>query len=420
MKPYLRFRKDLTCKYPPTRYRMIPPKIGYLYRTEGHILSAVWPVSDRSCRDGALLRIPPQSFTDVYYAQMLPKIRNDAEQEAAAVYFDPYAGQFIVIGSLQLYRDAKEIICCASTPLHIASETPFSFDPMTYGIYFDPDTAENLTFDDYFTPDCTGITIADCMTDPSWDDTSPQIRLTAVRFFQRYSDRLLADVRKSSPDTLTTLLCAVIANGHHRLLSLLFVLIPQILARFRPTLQQEEKFEGVRIPDCAASDTPVIFNLFQYALLCGDSDIIETIYAFYERPRELAEFLHHPMYYPIGFHHIRNGNDGALALLLTKNYNPDAIDTQNNRIPLISAAGRAGAPGMTARILSAGGDPERRDSRTLTAFDYAVAANDCASLSLLLSALDANRAHEWAMALAEKLPLGDENEAMLGVIRRFL
>ncbi len=420
MKSYYRFRKQPKRKYAPSRYRLIPPKIGYLYRAEGRILSAVYPVADPTCRDGELLRVPPQSFTDIYYAKMLPQIRNDAEQEAAAVYFDPYTGQFLVVGSMQLYRDANDIIRCASTPLHIENETPFSFDPMTYGTYFDPDTADHLTFDDYFSPDCTGETIADCMTDPMWDTKPAELRPTATEFFIRYSDRLLSETQKETSDTLTTLLCAIIANGHHWLLSQLFVLIPQLLARFRPTLQQEDKFSGILIPGVPENEAPRLFNLFQYALLCGNADILETIYAFYERPRELTEFVHHPMYYHVGFHHIRRRDCNALSLLLTKNFNPDAIDTGDSRLPLIAAACRASSPGMVSRLLAAKSDPERRDNRGNTAFDYAVAANDCASLALLLSSLDESRAAEWAMSLAEKLPLGDENQGLLGVIRKFL
>ncbi len=424
MKSYPRFTKHPPRKYPASRFRLIPPKIGYLYRAEGRILSCVCAVSEPACRDGELLRVPPKSFADVYYAQMLPNIRNDAEQESAAVYFDPYSGQFVVVGSLKLYRDANDIIRCASNPLHLQNETPFSFDPMTYGAYFDPDTADALTFDDYFVPDCMGDTLADCITDPDWDREASapcKLRPSATEFFVRYSDKLLAQARLDPPDTLTTLLAAILANGHHQLLSQLFVLIPQITARFRPTLQEEAKFDRIVLPDMPDStDAPRLFNLFQYALLCGDANIIETIYAFYERPRELSEFLHHPMYYHVGFHHVRRKNSAALSHLLTKNYNPDAIDTTDSRIPLIAAVCRASAPGMCASLLAAHCDVERRDNRGNTAFDFAAAANDCASMTQLLSALDADRAREWAMALAEKLPLGDDNQGLLGVLRRFL
>lgn len=417
---YPRFRKTPPRKYPPSRYHMVEFNIGYLYRADGRILSYICPVNHIRGREGELLRVPPESFTDIYYTKMLPSIRNDSEQEATAVYFDSYTGRFVVIGSMELYRDAHKIIHDAVSPIHLANETPFSFDPMTYGTYFDPDTAENLTFDDFFTPDCTGETLADCIADPDWKTEDGKLRPIATEFFVRYSDKLLTEVKKDGPDTLTTLLAAIIANGHHRLLSQLFVLIPQLTSRFRPILQQEEKFADITLPGTPAARTPRLFNLFQYAVLCGNADILETIYAFYERPRELSELLHHPMYYHVAFHHVRRGDASALALLLQKNFNPDATDETDNRIPLIAAAVRASSPGMTACLLASHCDPERRDNRGNTAFDFAVARNDCASLSLLLSALEPSRAREWAMSLAEKLPLGDDNQGLLGILRNFL
>lgn len=421
MKPYLRFRIDPPRKYPASRFRFIQPKIGYLYRADGKILAHVYALADPACRDGAMLRIPPDSFADVYYAKMLPCIRNDAEQEAAAVYFDPYAGQFVVVGSGQLYHDAKAQIGTAGTPVFLENETPFSFDPMTYGTYEDPDdpAADMLTYDDYFTPDVTGVSIADCMLLPQWDGRQAPWRC-AVSFFNRYFDRLHADCvgNPTSPDVLTTLLARIVANRNHELLSRLFVLIPQLTARFRPTLQEEQKFVGITVP--GTENAPRIFNLFQYTLLCGDADVIEGLFRFYERPGELAEFMRHPLYYSVGFFHIRAGNTAALSVYLSKNGYAEATDAANGRMSLLSYACVCRRPGMAAMLLSAGADPKKRDSRGNSPLDYAARANDCTALSLLLSALPQRDAENEAAVLAEALPLSDENQALLGVLKTYL
>ena len=423
MRSYVRFRRNPPRKYPASRYRLIGPKIGYLYRAEGKILSYPYALSDETCRDGVLLRVPPVSFLDVYYAKMLPQIRNDVEQEATAVYFDPYVGQYVVVGSRQLYLDAKESFHNVGSPIYLENDSPFSFDPMTYGAYLDPDTAEGLLFDNYFEPDVTGTSVMDCMTDPMWDSTDADVRPGGVRrcavdFFIRFGDRLFDG---AGLDTLTACLAAIIAKRHHALLAQLFVLVPQLTARFRPTLQEEARFHGITLPgENAPTPTPKLFNLFQYALLCGDPDIIETVFRFYERPGELTEFLRHPLYYHVGFYHIRRGNAAALALLLAKNYYPDAVDVTDDRTPLIAAACRAVSPGMTAMLLSAGCDPEKTGIRGISAFDYAAAENDCASLAMLLSTLDEDRARGRAGSLAENLPLSDDNQAVLGILRRYL
>lgn len=432
MKSYVRFYRTPKIKFPAARYRLIQPKIGYLYRAEGRILAYPFALSDVLCRDGAMLRVPPVSFIDIYYTKMLPQIRNDVEQEAAAVYFDPYAGQFIVVGSKQLYMDAKALIGTAGTPIFLEKETAFSFDPMTYGTYFNPDEADDLTYDDYFVPDVMGVTIADCMIDPTWDaDCSlpaKRARVCATDFFVRYSDRLLSGASANGPDTLTTLLAALIAHGHYALLAQLFVFIPQLTARFRPTLQEESKFTNIRLPNVQTANAaecraPRLFNLFQYVLLCGNPDIIETLFRFYERPLELSEFLRHPMYYHVGFYHVQHKNDAALSALLSKKYYPDAVNVQENRTPLLSYACRLGVPGIAAMLISAGCDITKRDAGGNTPFDYAVAANDCTALALLFSAMrtaSPDRVSEEAAALAANLPLSDDNQALLGVLKKFL
>lgn len=415
MKSYVRFQKMPHRKYPASRYRLIQTKIGYLYRADGKILSQPYALSDPACRDGEMLRVPPQPFVDVYYAKMLPCIRNDAEQEAAAVYFDPYAGQFVVAGSKQLYLDAKDTFGIAGTPLFLEKESAFSFDPMTYGAYFDPDTAESMTYDDYFVPDVTGVTVADCMTAPAWDDRAAPWQC-AVEFFNRYCDRLTAEAAAASPDTLTTLLASIVRQGNHFLLSRLLILMPQLTSRFRPTLQEEEKFTALTLPGWDDR----IQNLFHYLLLCGNPDCLTVLFRFYERPLELSEFLRHPMYYTVGHYHIRQGNAAALACLLSHNFYPDAVDGANGRMPLISCACRYRAPAIAASLLAAGCDPEKRDGRGVTAFDYAAAQNDCTMLSLLFESVPRDTAREYAASIAEGLPLSDDNQALLGILKKYL
>ena len=71
-------------------------------------------------------------------------------------------------------------------------------------------------------------------------------------------------------------------------------------------------------------------------------------------------------------------------------------------------------------LLSAGGDPTRRDKRGLNAIDLAAAQNDCIAMQMLLAALDEDTAHETVSALAPQLPLSDDNQAMLGILKKYL
>ena len=106
--------------------------------------------------------------------------------------------------------------------------------------------------------------------------------------------------------------------------------------------------------------------------------------------------------------------------LLTHGFNPDAVDTQNNRTPLILCACRAKMPAMLEVLLAHGGDPTRRDKRGLNAIDLAAAQNDCIAMQMLLSAIDAETARETVTALAPNLPLSDDNQAMLGILKKYL
>jgi len=415
LKSYVRFRREPHRRYPASRNHLIKPRIGYLYRADGEILAFPYAIADENCRDGEMLRVPPQSFVDVYYAKILPRLKNDAEQQAAAVYFDPYTGRFIVVGSKQLYLDAKDKFGIAGTQLYLEQESPFSFDPMTYGTLCDPDTAEHLTFDDYFVPDVTGVTIADCMIQPEWDDRTAPWQC-ALEFCGKYFDRLMKDAGEDVPDTLTTLLASIISCGSHVLLSRLLLAFPGLLARFRPTLQEEEKFTEITIDGFGER----IQNLFHYLLLAGDVNCLSVLFNLYERPLELREFLRHPMYYTVGHHHVRTGNHAAMQFLLTHGFNPDAVDTPNNRTPLLLCACRHRMPAMLESLLTAGGDPTRRDKRGLHSIDLAAAQNDCIAMQLLLAALPDDTAHDIVTALAPNLPLSDDNQAMLGILKKYL
>ena len=415
MKSYVRFLREPHRRYPASRNHLIKPRIGYLYRADGEILAFPYAIADENCRDGEMLRVPPQSFVDVYYTRMLPKIKNDTEQEAAAVYFDPYTGRFIVVGEKQLYLDAKDKFGIAGTQLYLENESPFSFDPMTYGTLCDPDTAEHLTFDDYFVPDVTGVTIADCMIEPEWDDRPDPWRC-ALDFFAKYDELLMREAGTDAPDTLTTLLAGILDRGNHVLLARLLLAMPQLLARFRPTLQEEEKFTGLTVEGFDEK----IQNLFLYLLLSGDVNCMSVLFGLYERPLELREFVRHPMFYSVGHHYVRQGNHAALVFLLSHGFNPDAVEVQKNRTPLILCACRRQMPAMLEALLSAGGDPTRRDKRGLNAIDLAAAQNDCIAMQMLLAALDEDTAHETVSALAPQLPLSDDNQAMLGILKKYL
>lgn len=415
MKSYVRFLREPHRRYPASRNHLIKPRIGYLYRADGEILAFPYAISDERCRDGEMLRVPPQSFVDVYYAKMLPRIKNDTEQEAAAVYFDPYTGRFIVVGAKQLYLDAKDKFGIAGTQLYLENESPFSFDPMTYGALCDPDTAGHLTFDDYFVPDVTGLTIADCMIEPEWDDRPAPWRC-ALDFVGKYFDMLLPQTDTETPDTLTTLLIGILARGNHVLLSRLLFAMPQLLSRFRPTLQEEEKFS--EFPIEGFDDK--VQNLFHYLLLSGDVNCMSVLFGLYERPLELREFIRHPMFYSVGHLHVRTGNHAALTFLLSHGFNPDAVDVKNNRTPLILCACRAGMPAMLEALLTYHGDPTKRDKRGLHAIDLAAAQNDCIAMQMLLAAIDPETAHDIVTGLAQNLPLSDDNQAMLGILKKYL
>ena len=415
MKSYVRFQREPYRRYPAARCHLIKPRIGYLYRADGEILAFPYAIADEHCRDGEMLRVPPQSFVDVYYTRILPRIKNDAEQEAAAVYFDPYTGRFIVVGTKQLYLDAKDKFGIAGTQLYLEHESPFSFDPMTYGTLCDPDTEEILTFDDYFVPDVMGVTIADCMIQPTWDDRKAPWQC-ALSFCEKYFDRLLKDTGTDAPDTLTTLLASVIACGNHVLLSRLLLTFPGLLARFRPTLQEEEKFAEITVEGFGEH----IQNLFHYLLLSGEVDCMTVVFRLYERPLELREFLRHPMYYTVGHHHVKYGNHAAMLFLLSHGFNPDAVDAQNSRTPLILAACRSQRPAILEALLTAGGDPTRRDKRGLNAIDLAAAQNDCIAMQLMLAALPEDTAQSIVASLAPNLPLSDDNQAMLGILKKYL
>ena len=140
----------------------------------------------------------------------------------------------------------------------------------------------------------------------------------------------------------------------------------------------------------------------------------------YERPMELREFLRHPMFYTVGHHHVRGGNYAAMQFLLGHNFNPDAVDTPNNRTPLILCACRHRMPAMLELLLLAGGDPTRRDKRGLNAIDIAAAQNDCIAMQLLLAALPEDTARSTVAELAPNLPLSDDNQAMLGILKKYL
>ena len=415
MKSYVRFLREPHRRYPASRNHLIKPRIGYLYRADGEILAFPYAIADENCRDGEMLRVPPQSFVDVYYARILPRLKNDAEQQATAVYFDPYTGRFIVVGDKQLYLDAKDKFGIAGVQLYLEDESPFSFDPMTYGELCDPDTAEYLTFADYFVPDVTGVSIADCMVQPTWDDRTAPWQC-AIAFVDKYYDRLIREAGEVTSDTLTTLLVSVIACGNHVLLARLLLTFPQLIARFRPTLSEEEKFAELPIDGFGER----IQNLFHYLILSGDVNCLAVLFRIYEHPLQLREFLRHPMYYSVGHHHVKSGNHAALQFLLSHGFNADAVDAQNNRTPLVLAACRARMPAMLEMLLSSGGNPTRRDKRGLSAIDLAAAQNDCVAMQMMLEAIPEDTAKSIVTELAPNLPLSDDNQAMLGVLKKYL
>ena len=163
-----------------------------------------------------------------------------------------------------------------------------------------------------------------------------------------------------------------------------------------------------------------IQNLFHYLMLSGEADCMAVLFHLYERPLELREFLRHPMFYSVGHHHIRAGNHAALLFLLAHGFSADAVENANNRTPLILCACRQKSPAMLEALLRAGGDPLRRDKRGIHAVDLAAAQNDCIAMQQLLAALDAETAHTLVAQLAPNLPLSDDNQAMLGILKKYL
>ena len=199
-------------------------------------------------------------------------------------------------------------------------------------------------------------------------------------------------------------------------LSRLLLAIPQLLARFRPTLQEEDKFTEITVDGFGEK----IQNLFHYLLLSGEVDCMAVVFRLYERPLEMREFLRHPMFYSVGHHHVRAGNHAAVLFLLSHGFNPDAVENANNRTPLILCACRRQRPAILEALLSSGGDPTRRDKRGLNAIARAAAQNDCIAMQLLLAALDEEPARTIVTSLAPNLPLSDDNQAMLGILKKYL
>ncbi len=421
MRSYIRYSRAPKRQIPPSRYPLYRAKIGYLYRTAGQILSYAYPLSDPACRDGEMLRLPPQSFSEIYYSRMMRHIHNDADQEATAVYFDPYTGRFLVIGSKQLYLDGAAHFGTAGNVLYLEGETPFRFDAEAYGAYYDPD-AMQLTLSDYFVPDVTGTTVAACMTDPRWDGrTAP--RACVMQFFDRYFDALFPKCGEAGPDTLTTILAMAVRSGNHVLLTRLLTLMPQLGTRFRPTLREEAKLVGFTVPSPDGThDAPVVSNLFSYAMLLGDPDTMQTLIRLYERPGELSELLHHPMYYHLGFYHVRRRNPGALSVLLSHGYSPDSIDSEAGRLPLLSEAVLSGQPFTVSMLIARGADPEKRDRSGKTPVDLAAEGNVADCLGELLCAYDKNpeKGREVVLSLADRIPMDDDNQALMCILERYM
>ncbi len=421
MRSYIRYQKTPERRIPAQRYALIRAKIGYLYRADGKILHAVQSLDDPTCRDGAMLRISSDSFLDVYYGIFMPQIHNDVDGECTAVYFDPYMGKFLIIGSKQLYFDAKRIIGNVGSVTFLEDESPFRFDPISYGAYEDV-SAGGLAYEEYFTPDVTGTTVAACMVRSIWDDKTQPWRC-AMEFFDRYYDRLLSDAADGGEDMLLLLLCAIVREGNHALLTRLFTLIPQTLARFRPILREERKFLQAKIslPEVRETqlDAPVVFNLFQYTMLCGNPDMMETVFRFYEHSAELSEMLRHPMFYHLGFYHMRCGNYAALAILLKHEFSPNCTESKEDRLTLLSLSCICHCPAMTALLVSYGADVDKKDNSGRSAIDYAAESSDASCLAALL-AEDTPQLKSRIAALAENLPLRDDNQAVLCVLRAYI
>lgn len=407
------------------RYLFIQARIGYLCRAGAQIQTATWRLSDTACRDGALLRMPPRSFSDVYYSDMQPNIRNDSDIERTAIYFDPYSGRFIVVGSKQLYEDARKEVGTAGTPLFIEDESPMKFDAASYGEFRDPDGLI-LSYNDYFTQDALGKTVIDCMVKRVWNGKTGA-HACALSFFDRYCDKLLAFADTAEPDLLTSLLASVVKEGNAALLGRLLAMIPQYLSRFRLNLREEAKFAGNQaLPPITLPETegetppPLLFNLFQYTLLCGDADTVQTLFAMFDRPMELHEFLHHPMYGHIGFYLIRTHNTAALSVLIGAGFSPDCTDPTCGRLTLSAQACLSDCPAAAALLVRAGADFLRKDNRGKNAFDYAIECKTPACFAELLNGLSGTDTASVPVLLSAKITLDEESQMIACLLSNYI
>ena len=361
--------------------------------------------------------MPDRSFTDVYYSMFLPEVRNDVNRECTAVYFDPYAGLFVVVGSKRLFLESP-LIKSTSSVIYLEEESPFRFNPETYGAYLDVE-AESMTFADHFVPDVTGVTVADCMLSAQWDGKTAPWRV-AMRFFDRYADKLFSDAAAEGADTLTTLLTKAVRAQNHELLAQLFALLPNTLSRFRPILHDAQKFATLT-PDTDKLLPPIV-NLFHYTMLFGGPDVIETLFHFYPYPLELSEYLRHPTFAHIGFYHVRHeGSSDTLACLLAHGFNADALDADDGRLTLLSYACKLHRTSAVSLLVRHGADVTRMDDNGKCALDYAAEENAVACFAALLAQKDSrDRILEHAAQLASELPFDDDNQGLLCLLREFL
>ena len=79
MKSYVRYRRDPLRRYPAARYRLISPKIGYLYRADGKADTEVYRKIDNSVR---------REF--VAYSNFFDKYRDSVASEVADKVNDTY------------------------------------------------------------------------------------------------------------------------------------------------------------------------------------------------------------------------------------------------------------------------------------------------------------------------------------------
>ena len=430
--PYPRYSESKPRRlYPAKRYASVRTKIGYLFRSGPQIFHREWPLSDPDCREGELLLAPPLSYTDVYDSEIQPRLRNDSNVESAAVYFNPYDAQFLVVGSRSLYEDCLSYIGTAGSPLFLEKESPRYFDPMIYGAFRFPD-ANSLSFEDCFRPDAVHVTPAEYMVRRVWDGETVPCSF-AVEFFDRFSTRLSEEEASQGPDLQTDLIVSILREKNAPLLSRLFNLHPQILAMFRITDRKEAKFSGddnhppITLPDTgtpADSEKPSLFNLFQYCVLSGDPDCIQALFTAYERPMELRQFLSHPMFYHVGYYLIRSGKIAALALLLENGYPADCADLSRGRLTVLSQSCLCDSPSAADLLLRHGADSLRKDNAGKNPFDYAMETRSPACLSILLDHLiqgrDREKAADQMATLASRLELTENTDALAAVLSRYL